>query len=271
MKTDLGDPFSYAVIGCAMETHRELGPGVDERFYHALLSIKLSSKGISHRSRAREQLVHRGTVADTFEADLLFPEKLAAELKHLRGGFMPEHYVQLLCYLKFWSLPVGLLFDFGKDSLLHRRVNHPPSEFAPPSCHQLLEGAPEFGADQIVAESMCEAICRVAAHYEGGYRDTTYRGLLAAEFAAEKMTCTSLPLAPVSAGGQSLGETRCDCLTVGDNKFALLVLALRETLTATDVATLRTYARLLGIPFGLVLNFGHNRLDHTWLRSRACQ
>lgn len=268
MKADLGDSFTYAVIGCAMETHRELGPGVDERFYHELLSRKLAAKGIAHVSRAKDNLVHRGIVADTFEADLLFPNALAAELKCLRGGFAPEHYVQLLCYLKFWSLPAGLLFDFAKDSLLHRRVNRPANAFVALSTERLLEGAPDLGLDQELAAAICEAIARVASQYERGYRDTTYRGLLAAEFAAEGMGCAVLPLALVTAGGQLLGETRCDCLAVG-GKFALSVLALRDTLTATDVATLRTYARLLRLPHGLILNFGRHQLDHCWLRSRA--
>lgn len=269
MKADLGDPFTYAVIGCAMEVHRELGPGVDERFYHALLPQKLVAKGVAHISRAREQLIHRGAVADTFEADLLFPGTAAAELKCLHGAFPPENYVQLLCYLKFWNLPVGLLFDFAKDSLMHRRVNRPNHEFVAPDTHRLLEGAPDFGADQSLAVAVCEGVRRIASQYESGYRDTTYRGLLSADFTAEGVRCISLPVATVTAAGQALGETRSDCLAVGD-KLALMVLALRETLTATDIATLRTYARLLKLPYGLVVNFGRTRLDHVWLHSRAC-
>lgn len=269
MKTDLGDPFSYAIIGCAMDVHRELGPGIDERFYHELLSRKLVAKGIAHVSRAKEDLVHRGIVADTFEADLLFPNTLVSELKSLHGGFAPEHYVQLLCYQKFWNLPVGLLFDFAKDSLLHRRVNRPSNPFASQPPERLLEGAPNLGADRELAAAVCKAIARVASQYESGYRDTTYRGLLAAEFTAEGIECVVLPVAVVAAAGQVLGETRCDCLVVA-GEFALSVFALRDTLTATDIATLRTYARLLNLPHGLILNFGRNQLDHCWLRPRAC-
>lgn len=269
MKTELGDPFTYAVIGCAMEVHRELGPGVDERFYHDLLSRKFTGKGIAHVSRAKEHVVHRGMVADTFEADLLFPNALVSELKCLHGGFAPEHYVQLLCYQKFWNLPVGLLFDFAKDSLLHRRVNLPTNSFTGKPPERLLEGAPELGADREQAVALCEAIARVTNQYESGYRDTTYRGLLAAEFSAEGIECVVLPMATVAAAGQVLGETRCDCLAVA-GKFAVLVLALRDTLTATDTATLRTYARLLHLPHGLILNYGRNQLDHCWLRPRVC-
>lgn len=267
MMKDAGDPFSYAIIGKAMEVHRELGPGVDELFYHELLSTKLRESGIEHLSRARESLVHRGFVADIFEADLLFPSRLAAELKCLRGGFDAEHYVQLFCYLKFWNLPTGLLFDFGKDSLLHRRANHAPATFPPYSVGELLEGSPDFGADRALGVSLCEAVVRVTAQYGGGYRDTTYRGLLAADLRAGGISGVVTPVAAVRAGGQLLGETRCDCLSLA-GRLGVLVLALRDSLTATDVAVLRTYLRLLELPHGLILNFAKDRLDHTWMRPR---
>ncbi len=92
MKT-ASDPFRYAVIGKAMEVHRELGPGLDELFYHELLSTRLAEAGIEHGSRVRESLMHRGQVADIFEADLVFHSKMVTELKCLRGGFDAEHYV----------------------------------------------------------------------------------------------------------------------------------------------------------------------------------
>jgi GxxExxY protein len=93
----IGDPFTYAVIGKAMQVHRELGPGVEEVFYHDLLSQRLKEANIKHESRPRGRLAHRGILADIFEADLLFPGRLVAELKSLRGAFDPEHYVQLIC------------------------------------------------------------------------------------------------------------------------------------------------------------------------------
>ena len=101
----MSDPFSYAVIGKAMEVHRELGPGVDEIFYHELLSERLRAAGIEHLFRPRENLVHRGIIADTFEPDLVFPGQSVAELKCLRGTFDPEHYLQVICYEKFWRVP----------------------------------------------------------------------------------------------------------------------------------------------------------------------
>ena len=68
------DRITYSLIGLAMEVHRELGPGLDEVFYHLLLGRKLRDAGIPHANKVRGQLIHRGVVADEFEADfLVFP------------------------------------------------------------------------------------------------------------------------------------------------------------------------------------------------------
>src|SRR2546422_5315276 len=104
------DEFTYIVIGKAKQVHRELGPGLDEVFYHELLSKRLGEAGIEHEFQPSGQLEHRGALADAFEADLLFPGRLVVELRCPRGAFEPEHYVQLICYLKFWRVATGLLF-----------------------------------------------------------------------------------------------------------------------------------------------------------------
>jgi GxxExxY protein len=258
------DAFSYAVIGKAMEVHREPGPGVDEIFYHKLLSDRLRIAGIEHIYRPREELIHRGTIADIFEADLVFPGKLVAELKCLRSTFDPEHYVQLFCYLKFWRAPTGLLFDFAKDSLLHRRLNYEFKLMDNFAFRTILADGPEGDStEELVA--VCEGIGNVLANHGLGYRDTTYRGLLLADFRANGLNCQMRPPAAVSANGHSLGQTQCDCLVVGEH-LGIRVLALRRAISGTDIAILRTHLRLLRLHTGLILNFGKTSLEHSWIR-----
>jgi len=261
----MSDRFSYSVIGKAMEVHRELGPGLDETFYHELLSERLRASGIEHLFRPRETLIHRGIVADVFEADLVFAGNLIAELKCLRGAFEPEHYVQIICYLKFWRVTTGLLFDFAKDSLLHRRVNYEPMSPSGFDAQSLLTDAPDLGNDRGLAAAICRGVGQVLHAHGVGYRDTTYRGLLAAEFSAEGLGCLTQPRAAVRVRDRLLGETRCDCLEIG-KRFGIQILALRGSITAADVAILRTHLRLLELPRGLILNFGKTSLDHRWIR-----
>ena len=127
MKEDAGG-LSYRAIGAAMECHRELGPGLNELFYHELLRQKLKAAGIKHQFKPTGQLFHRDLLVDQFEADLIIGDDLDLELKALWGTFAPEHLLQIICYLKFWRLRAGLLIDFGKESLVVRRI-----QFTPPA------------------------------------------------------------------------------------------------------------------------------------------
>ena len=58
------DPFTHQIIGLAMETHRALGPGLVEEFYHQDLVSRLNKSGIEHLSKPRRDLIYRGFVAD---------------------------------------------------------------------------------------------------------------------------------------------------------------------------------------------------------------
>lgn len=254
------DRFSYAVIGKAMETHRELGPGLDEKFYHHLLASKLSAAGIPHRFKPRGQLVHRGILADEFEADVIFGEELVLELKVLWGVFAPEHLLQIICYLKFWALPAGLLFDFGKESLAHRRVAYTavPAQL---DVSKLVEQAPAFISDRKTLAILAESLARILDQYGLGYRDTTYRGLLAADLKAGNVPCEPEPMATVRGAEGVLGETRLPCLLL-PGRCGVLVTALRDTHQAADRAVLQTYLKHLRLPWGLHVNFGKRDIEY---------
>ena len=105
---------------------------------------------------------------------------------------------------------------------------------------------------------------RVLAEYGLGYRDTTYGGLLLAELRANGLKCNPNVIAEVRSAEIVLGQTPCPCLLVNE-VLAVRVLALRRSITAADLAILRTYLRLLNAPVGLILNFNRTTLDHCWV------
>jgi GxxExxY protein len=256
--SEVNDPLSYAIIGKAMETHRELGPGLDELFYHELLAAKLAAAGLAQEKKPRGRLLHRGLVADEFEADFKFGNQLAAELKVLWGDFVPEHVLQVICYLKFWKLPAGLLFDFGKESLSQKRIPlFDPTERADSS--GLLRDAPDF-ADRAVLAALAEAIQSVLDEHGLGYRDTTYQGLLFAELTFRKIPCLREPVAPIRGALGLMGESKLGCLVL-PGVCALLVTALRDSRQAADRAVLQTYLRHLELPWGLHVNFGKRQMN----------
>ncbi len=157
-----------------MAVHRELGPGLDESCYHRLLSEKLIAAGIEHEFKPKGQLKHHGIVADEFEADIIVEKRLVLELKALRGPLAPEHFAQLMCYLKFWALRTGWLIDFGKESLYRKRIvfNAP----APADIGSLDSGfdfPPACSGDKLLT-AFSETVRNIFSEYGLGYRDTTY-------------------------------------------------------------------------------------------------
>jgi GxxExxY protein len=174
--------LSYDLIGCAMRVHSELGPGQNERFYHLALAESLKQTGIACDYKPSGVLVHRGRRADEFEADLIVADTLIAELKVLDSGFAAEHFTQLICYLKFWKKDLGILIDFEKESLVHKRVPYTDKRGSlderPPN-ESLAALATE---DRKLANVIVAPIVRLSEQYGLGYRDTTlYDGVHAAQ------------------------------------------------------------------------------------------
>jgi GxxExxY protein len=252
------DDLSYETIGKAMEVHRQLGPGLDELFYHELLAHRLQAAGIHHEYKPRGKLVHKGIVADEFEADLLVGDKLVLELKVLWERFHPEHSLQIICYQKFRQRPIGLLLDFGKESLFHKRIACTPikANWEP---SDLLAKPPALVSDRDTLLLVAEGVQVIAEAYGLGYRASGYRGLLHAEFAATGTPSVRQPTVAVRAEGLSTHQAQLDCIVV-NGRCAVKVTALQDLQRAADRAILQTCLRLLNLPWGLVVNFGKHRI-----------
>lgn len=245
------DPFTHAVIGKAMETHSVLGPGLNEEFYHQEFSARLSAAGLEHESKPRRELVYRGFVADIFEPDTLFPGRLIPELKALRGGFDPEHFAQLISYLKFHEIPTGMLFDFGKASLMFKRVTFTSVETTFPSV-----ALPPFVTCRELAETVQRLLREIHTAHGVGYRETTYQGLLRAALQAERIPFSANPTSPIARWG--IAQLRCFVI---DNAFAVSVGALGDEVSAADRAALQTCLRWLDLPWGIAVHFGRRSMD----------
>ena len=245
------DSFTHAVIGTAMETNTALGPGLVEEFYHREFSARLSAAGLEHESKPRRDLVHRGFLADTFEPDLVFPRRLISELKALRGEFAPEHYAQLISYLKFHDIATGMLFDFGKASLLFNRVVFTPVESMFPDVE-----IPPFVTGRETAATLLRLLHEIHTDHGLGYRETTYQGLLRAALQAERIPFSASPTSPIARWG--VAQLRC---IVVDESCAVSVTALGDEVSAAERATLQACLRWLSLPWGLAVHFGRRTVD----------
>lgn len=257
------DPVSYAVIGRAMQVHRELGPGLDEIFYHELLSARLREAGIEHLFKPRSSLLHRGQVADNFEPDLVLPGHSVLELKALWGAFPPENFLQLKSYLKFFRLGQGYLFDFGKESLVTKSYLFEEAACPSMDFHATLPDWLEQ-TDRAIAVQLSASFARISQEHGLGYRDTTYRGLLMADLLAEALACEAEPTAVIQSALARLGPARLACLAV-ERRCAVLVLSQRDGIRAADRAIVQTALRWLGYRLGLIAHFGKRTVELQWI------
>ena len=114
MEEKENDPLTYAVIGAAIEVHREMGPGLLESVYQKCMELELKLRGIAFQAQARLPLVYKGVLVDAEELrmDIFLPSQLVVELKAVEK-LIPVHEAQLLTYLRLSQTRVGLLINFN--------------------------------------------------------------------------------------------------------------------------------------------------------------
>jgi GxxExxY protein len=105
-----------AVIGAAIEVHKELGPGFLEHTYSKALSVELTRLGIRHACEAPVTLHYKGHPIGDGRLDILVENKLVLELKAVEK-LLAIHHSQVLSYLKATQLPLGLLINFNVNVL----------------------------------------------------------------------------------------------------------------------------------------------------------
>ena len=111
------DELSNRVIGCAIEVHRALGPGLLETTYEQCLAHELTLKGISFKLQHPIAVEYKGVSLDcAYRADFLVEDKLILELKSV-DQIQNIQEAQLLTYLKFAHVRSGLLINFNVKRL----------------------------------------------------------------------------------------------------------------------------------------------------------
>lgn len=118
---------TYQIIGAAMEVHKTFGPGFLESVYQEALEIELTKQNIPYISQKRIQIKFKDILLNQYYiADFLCYDKIIVELKAV-STILPEHEAQTLNYLKATGTKLGLLFNFGEESLTFKRFVNTPS------------------------------------------------------------------------------------------------------------------------------------------------
>jgi GxxExxY protein len=105
--------LSNRVLGCAIEVHRELGPGLLESTYEQCLAYELARANIPFRLQVGLPVQYKETKLDCgYRIDLLIDEKLLVELKSVEQ-LLQLHEAQILTYMKLAKVKFGLLINFN--------------------------------------------------------------------------------------------------------------------------------------------------------------
>ena len=107
------EELARSAVDCGFKIHNELGPGLLESGYEALLAAKLMAAGVRVDRQMPIPIEYDGVIlAEGFRADLVIEGRLIVEIKSVEQ-IAPVHSKQLLTYLRVTKQPLGLLMNFG--------------------------------------------------------------------------------------------------------------------------------------------------------------
>ncbi|HBC88132.1 MAG TPA: GxxExxY protein [Lentisphaeria bacterium] len=103
------------VVDCALNLHKELGPGLLETVYEVLLSHELELKGLEVKRQVQIPIEYHGIkFNEGFRADIVVNDKVILELKSIEA-VTPAHKKQVITYLKLTGCKLGYLLNFGES------------------------------------------------------------------------------------------------------------------------------------------------------------
>lgn len=233
-----------------MKVHRDIGPGLDEAIYQSACEEEFSKQGIRHKPQASRWIMHRDQRVKELIPDFLIEDKFILDLKAIFGDFPKSAYAQVLCYCKLFEVRLGMLANFGNQSLDWKRLAYEPD-------------TGEFELDFTLSnlnlskkhQSACKAAVMAATAiwnlHGPGYTDDIYKLLLQAELTHQEIEFAMDPAGEIP--GRAVNQLP---LILVDGLCPIHVIALHEKPTATHLARMRTYLKCLNLPGGYIVNFG---------------
>lgn len=123
---------THKIIGCAMKVHSVLGNGFQEVIYQRALAIQMRKQGLGFVREMEMSIYYEGEIIGVRRVDFFVEEKIMVELK-ATIELNDIHLNQCRNYLEAYNLPVGLLINFGSNSLQYKRIynsKHPEAKEA---------------------------------------------------------------------------------------------------------------------------------------------
>ncbi len=121
MKASDFDDLTYKINGCAMKVHNTLGNGFQEVIYQRCLEIEFAEAGIDYLREQDQSIYYNGNEVGTRRADFIVEDFVVVELKALIN-LEKVHLAQTKNYVVAYDKPIGLLLNFGSESLQIKKV-----------------------------------------------------------------------------------------------------------------------------------------------------
>lgn len=117
----LYEDLTHRIIGCAMKVHRVLGSGFQEVIYQRAMVIEMPAQNLEFAREMEMTIYYESVKIGTRRVDFFVENKIMVELKAV-SSLNDLHLAQAMNYLEAYSLPVGLLINFGGRRLEFKRV-----------------------------------------------------------------------------------------------------------------------------------------------------
>ncbi len=114
------DQLTQKIIGCAIDVHQELGPGLLESIYESAMAVELEFQKIGFRQQVIVPIQYRGRLIGEHRIDLIVENAVVVELKSVER-FDRVFEAQILTYLRLTKLKTGLLINFN-SRMLHEGI-----------------------------------------------------------------------------------------------------------------------------------------------------
>ncbi|MEO8087356.1 MAG: GxxExxY protein [Bacteroidota bacterium] len=112
----------YEIIGFRMEIHRIIGKGFSEIVYKDAMEYEFKLKGKNYSREKKFEIPYKETIlSHSYNADFIYENKIILEVK-AQQGVIQDHFKQTINYLAASKLKLGLIINFGEDSLKFKRV-----------------------------------------------------------------------------------------------------------------------------------------------------
>jgi len=111
------------IIGCAMTVHKTLGNGFQEVIYQRALEIEMYLAGFEFKREFEMPIFYRDELIGTRRVDFLVDGVISVEIK-ATSKLENVHFAQAINYLEAYNLEIGLLINFGENSLKFKRLTN---------------------------------------------------------------------------------------------------------------------------------------------------